>query len=63
MRACEYCNEDLEQDEGRCLGCEARFESEWAKWRGLYEGEKRAGLSGEFTEEGLEMRRREWGER
>ena len=63
MRTCEYCNGDLEGDEGQCLECEARFEAEWREWRGLYAGEQRAGLHGEFTEEGLEMRRQERGVR
>ena len=51
----DYCDGQRDED-GNCPLCDERHRQELAYWRPLYEGEKTAGLHGEFTEEGLELR-------
>lgn len=51
----DWCD-GVKDEDGNCPICTERQRSELAYYRPLYEGEKAAGLHGEFTEEGLALR-------
>lgn len=48
----DWCD-GVKDEDGTCPVCEARIAEEMAHYRPLYEGEKAAGLHGEFAAEGL----------